>query len=170
MAKEISIDLGTANTLAYMKGKGIIMREPSVVAVDVRTDAVVEVGSKAKDMIGRTPGTIVAVSPLKDGVIADFEITATMLKHFIRQAAKLGRFNRADIIICIPSGVTEVERAINLTKPSSNTSKRNMTCSSASRLLKRSKSRSALPIRPRTRRTRPCRSRAAAWSTAWPRT
>ena len=110
MAKEISIDLGTANTLAYMKGKGIIMREPSVVAVDVRTDAVVEVGSKAKDMIGRTPGTIVAVSPLKDGVIADFEITATMLKHFIRQAAKLGRFNRADIIVCIPSGVTEVER------------------------------------------------------------
>lgn len=110
MAKDIGIDLGTANTLAYMKGKGIIMREPSVVAVDVRTDAVVEVGSKAKDMIGRTPGSIVAVSPLKDGVIADFEITATMLKHFIHMAAKTGRFSKANIVVCIPSGVTEVER------------------------------------------------------------
>ena len=110
MAKDIGIDLGTANTLAYMKGKGIIMREPSVVAVDVRTDAVVEVGSKAKDMIGRTPGSIVAVSPLKDGVIADFEITATMLKHFIHMAAKSGRFSKANIVVCIPSGVTEVER------------------------------------------------------------
>ncbi len=110
MAKELGIDLGTANTLAYMKGKGILMREPSVVAVDVRTDAVVEVGSKAKDMIGRTPGSIVAVSPLKDGVIADFDITATMLKHFIKMAAKTGRFSRANVVVCIPSGVTEVER------------------------------------------------------------
>ena len=110
MAKEISIDLGTANTLVYMKGKGVIMREPSVVAVDVRTDVVVQVGSKAKEMIGRTPGSIVAVSPLKDGVIADFDVTATMLKHFIQEAAKPGRFSHPDIIICIPSGVTEVER------------------------------------------------------------
>lgn len=109
--KDIGIDLGTANTLVYLRGKGIIMREPSVVAVDVRTDAVVEVGSKAKDMIGRTPGSIVAVSPLKDGVIADFDITATMLKHFIREALRVaGRFSKANVIICIPSGVTEVER------------------------------------------------------------
>ena len=87
-SKDIGIDLGTANTLVYMKGKGIVMREPSVVAVDVRTDTVLAVGSQAKDMIGRTPGSIVAVRPLKDGVIADFDITATMLKHFIKKAVK----------------------------------------------------------------------------------
>ena len=84
-SKDIGIDLGTANTLVFMKGKGIVMREPSVVAVDVRSDTVLAVGSQAKEMIGRTPGSIVAVRPLKDGVIADFDITATMLKHFIRK-------------------------------------------------------------------------------------
>ena len=109
-SKDIGIDLGTANTLVYMKGKGIVMREPSVVAVDVRTDTVLAVGSQAKDMIGRTPGSIVAVRPLKDGVIADFDITATMLKHFIRQATKSNSFGRPHIVVCIPSGVTEVER------------------------------------------------------------
>ncbi len=109
-SKDIGIDLGTANTLVYMKGKGIVMREPSVVAVDVRTDTVLAVGSQAKDMIGRTPGSIVAVRPLKDGVIADFDITATMLKHFIRQATKSNSFGRPRIVVCIPSGVTEVER------------------------------------------------------------
>ena len=87
-SKYIGIDLGTANTLVYVKGKGIVMREPSVVAVDVRTDTVVAVGSKAKDMIGRTPGSIVAVRPLKDGVIADFDITATMLNRFIHMVVK----------------------------------------------------------------------------------
>ncbi len=109
-SKDIGIDLGTANTLVYIKGKGIVMREPSVVAVDVRTDTVLAVGSHAKDMIGRTPGSIVAVRPLKDGVIADFDITATMLKHFIRQATKSNSFGRPHIVVCIPSGVTEVER------------------------------------------------------------
>ena len=109
-SKDIGIDLGTANTLVYVKGKGIVMREPSVVAVDVRKDTVVAVGQEAKDMIGRTPGSIVAIRPLKDGVIADFEITATMLKYFIRQVVKSNFFSRPRIVICIPSGVTEVER------------------------------------------------------------
>ncbi len=109
-SKDIGIDLGTANTLVFMKGKGIVMREPSVVAVDVRTDTVLAVGTQAKEMIGRTPGSIVAVRPLKDGVIADFDITATMLKHFIRKAVKSRTFSRPHIIVCIPSGVTEVER------------------------------------------------------------
>ena len=79
--KDIGIDLGTANTLVYMKGKGIVLREPSVVAVDVREDQVLAVGAQAKEMIGRTPGSIAAIRPLKDGVIADFEITAIMLKE-----------------------------------------------------------------------------------------
>lgn len=109
-SKDIGIDLGTANTLVFMKGKGIVMREPSVVAVDVRTDTVLAVGKHAKEMIGRTPGSIVAVRPMKDGVIADFDITATMLKHFIKQAVKSTAFSKPRIIICIPSGVTEVER------------------------------------------------------------
>jgi len=109
-SKDIGIDLGTANTLVFMKGKGIVMREPSVVAVDVRTDTVLAVGTQAKEMIGRTPGSIVAVRPLKDGVIADFDITATMLKHFIRKAVKSNSFSKPHIIVCIPSGVTEVER------------------------------------------------------------
>lgn len=109
-SKDIGIDLGTANTLVFMKGKGIVMREPSVVAVDVRTDTVLAVGKHAKEMIGRTPGSIVAVRPMKDGVIADFDITATMLKHFIKQAVKSTAFSKPHIIICIPSGVTEVER------------------------------------------------------------
>lgn len=109
-SKDIGIDLGTANTLVFMKGKGIVMREPSVVAVDVRTDTVLAVGKHAKEMIGRTPGSIVAVRPMKDGVIADFDITATMLKHFIKQAVKFTAFSKPHIIICIPSGVTEVER------------------------------------------------------------
>ena len=111
-SKYIGIDLGTANTLVYVKGKGIVMREPSVVAVDVRTDTVVAVGSKAKDMIGRTPGSIVAVRPLKDGVIADFDITATMLNRFIHMVVKPSVFSKPKVIVCIPSGVTDVERRV----------------------------------------------------------
>lgn len=107
--RDIGIDLGTANTLVCVKGKGIIMREPSVVAYDVRNDAVKAVGSEAKEMIGRTPGSIVAVRPLKDGVIADFDVTAAMLKRFIRLALKGSFFSRTRVIICIPAGVTEVE-------------------------------------------------------------
>lgn len=109
-SKDIGIDLGTANTLIFMKGKGIIMREPSVVAVDTRTDTVRYVGQDAKDVIGRTPGSIVAMRPLKDGVIADFDVTASMLQIFIKKACGITMFSRPNIIICIPSGVTEVER------------------------------------------------------------
>lgn len=109
-SKDIGIDLGTANTLVCIKGKGIVMREPSVVAVDIRNDSVLAVGAQARDMIGRTPDSIVAVRPLKDGVIADFDITATMLKHFIKKVAKPGIFSKPRIIICMPTGVTEVER------------------------------------------------------------
>ena len=109
-SKDIGIDLGTANTLVFMRGKGIVMREPSVVAVDVRTDEVLAVGKQAKEMLGRTPGSIVAVRPLKDGVIADFDVTAAMLKYFIKKALKSNTLNRPRIVVCIPSGVTEVER------------------------------------------------------------
>ncbi|MBC8546868.1 rod shape-determining protein [Clostridiaceae bacterium NSJ-31] len=108
--KDIGIDLGTANTLIFMKGKGIIMREPSVVAVDTRTDKARYVGQEAKDVIGRTPGSIVALRPLKDGVIADFDITSSMLQHFIKKAFNGSSFARPRVVICIPSGVTEVER------------------------------------------------------------
>lgn len=108
--KDIGIDLGTANTLVFMKGKGIIMREPSVVAVDTRTDTVRYVGKEAKEVIGRTPGSIVAVRPLKDGVIADFDITASMLQIFIKKVFNNSIFARPRVIICIPSGVTAVER------------------------------------------------------------
>ena len=108
--KDIGIDLGTANTVVFRKGKGIIMREPSVVAVDTRTDTVRYVGQEAKEVIGRTPGSIVAVRPLKDGVIADFDITASMLQIFIKRVFNNSIFARPRVIICIPSGVTEVER------------------------------------------------------------
>ncbi len=111
-SKDIGIDLGTANTLVYMRGKGIIIREPSVVAVDVKQDRVRYVGQDAKDVIGRTPGSIVAVRPLKDGVIADFDMTTSMLQAFIKKALKGRSFgpSRVRVIICIPSGVTAVER------------------------------------------------------------
>ncbi len=108
--RDIGIDLGTANTLVYMRGKGIVMREPSVVAVDVKKEEVLAVGSEAKEMIGRTPGSITAVRPLKDGVIADFEVTSQMLRYFIKRALKSSFLNRPRLIVCIPSGVTEVER------------------------------------------------------------
>ena len=108
--RDIGIDLGTANTLVYMHGKGIVLREPSVVAVDVKKSEVLAVGQEAKDMIGRTPGSISAVRPLKDGVIADFEVTAEMLRYFIKTALRSTFFKRTRLIVCIPSGVTEVER------------------------------------------------------------
>ena len=111
-SQDIGVDLGTANTLVFVKGKGIVIREPSVVAVDERTNpkTVVAVGADAKRMIGRTPGSITAVRPIKDGVIADFDMTADMLKEFIKRAISSSPFNRARVMICIPSGVTEVER------------------------------------------------------------
>ena len=109
---DIGIDLGTANTLVYMKGRGIIIREPSVVAVDARTDElrVRCVGHEAKAIIGAAPNSILAVRPLKDGVIADFDITAAMLQSFIRQACGSRLFVRPRVVICVPSGVTDVER------------------------------------------------------------
>ena len=109
---DIGIDLGTANTLVYMKGRGIIIREPSVVAVDARTDElrVRCVGHEAKAIIGAAPNSILAVRPLKDGVIADFDITAAMLQSFICQACGSRLFVRPRVVICVPSGVTEVER------------------------------------------------------------
>ncbi|MBR2730451.1 MAG: rod shape-determining protein [Clostridia bacterium] len=109
--QDIGIDLGTANTLVFVKGKGIVIREPSVVAVDQKSNPprVVAVGSEAKEMIGRTPGSIVAVRPLKEGVIADFEITAEMIESFIKRTAHRRPFSRTRVLICVPSGVTEVE-------------------------------------------------------------
>lgn len=108
--KDLGIDLGTANTLVHVKGKGIIIREPSVVAIVRDTGEVVAVGSEAKKMIGRTPGNIIAIRPMKDGVIADFDITQSMLKYFITKAiGSKNPFLRPRVIICVPSGVTTVE-------------------------------------------------------------
>jgi rod shape-determining protein MreB and related proteins len=112
-SNDLAIDLGTANTLVYMKGKGIVLSEPSVVAVRKNGrggSKVLSVGKEAKMMLGRTPGNIVAIRPMKDGVIADFEITEAMLRHFIRQAHNRRTFVRPRIIICVPSGITQVEK------------------------------------------------------------
>ncbi len=110
MGKSIGIDLGTANTLVYVKGKGIVLREPSVVAVEARSRRVVAVGNEAKLMLGKTPGSIRAMRPLKDGVIAEFDVTAAMLHHFFKRVAGNSLFSRPRVIICIPYGVTEVEK------------------------------------------------------------
>ncbi len=111
-SQDIGIDLGTANTLVFVKGKGIVIREPSVVAINVseRPARVVAVGTEAKEMIGRTPGSITAMRPLRDGVIADFDITCEMLRKFIRKAMGGAFLSKTRVVICIPSGVTEVER------------------------------------------------------------
>jgi len=113
ISNDLAIDLGTANTLVYVKGKGIVLSEPSVVAV--RTDnrsknKVLAVGAEAKRMLGRTPGNIVAIRPMKDGVIADFEVTEAMLRHFIRKVHNRRSLIRPRIIICVPSGITQVEK------------------------------------------------------------
>lgn len=110
MAKHLGIDLGTANTLVYMKGKGIVLREPSVVAFDQVRRRVVAVGSEAKRMIGKTPGNIIAQRPLQEGVIADFDKTASMLHSFFGSVSAGGVLTRPTVMICIPYGVTEVER------------------------------------------------------------
>lgn len=108
--KDMGIDLGTANTLVYVKGKGILLREPSVVAINTTSKKTLAVGAEAKQMIGRTPGNITAIRPMKDGVIADFDITQTMLKTFIEKVTSKSSFTSPRIIVCFPSGVTEVER------------------------------------------------------------
>ncbi len=111
-SQDIGIDLGTANTLVFVKGKGIIIREPSVVAMDQRFHParVVAVGAQAKEMIGRTPGSVSALHPIQSGVIADFDATAELLRRFIRRATNNSPFNRARVMVCVPSGVTEFER------------------------------------------------------------
>jgi len=108
--KDMGIDLGTANTLVFVKGKGIVVNEPSVVAINTNTNEVLAVGDEAKQMIGRTPGSIKAIRPMKDGVIADFETTQAMLKYFINKAYNKGALSSPRIVICVPSGVTEVEK------------------------------------------------------------
>jgi len=107
---DLGIDLGTANTLVYLRGVGVVITEPSVVAINKDTQRVVAVGSEAKKMIGRTPSNIVAIRPLKDGVIADFETTQRMLEYFIRKARVPGKFIPPRLVIGVPSGITEVER------------------------------------------------------------
>ncbi|MDR0466114.1 MAG: rod shape-determining protein [Deltaproteobacteria bacterium] len=112
-SNDLAIDLGTANTCVYVKGQGIVLREPSVVAVkkDMRgANVVLAVGHDAKRMLGRTPGNILAIRPMKDGVIADFEITEAMLRHFIAKAHNLRRLVRPRIMICVPTGITQVEK------------------------------------------------------------
>ncbi len=109
-SNDIGIDLGTANTLVYVKDHGIVLREPSVVAVQAGTNKVLAVGEEAKRMLGRTPGNIVAIRPLKDGVIADFEVTEAMLRHFISKVHNRRRMVRPRVVIAVPSGITEVEK------------------------------------------------------------
>ncbi|EDU35843.1 rod shape-determining protein [Clostridium sporogenes] len=110
ITKDMGIDLGTANTLVYIKGKGVVLSEPSVVAINKDVNKVLAVGDEAKQMIGRTPGNIVAIRPLKDGVIADFDVTQIMLKKFIEKVSPKGGFTNPRIVVCFPSGVTEVEK------------------------------------------------------------
>src|SRR5919204_1104040 len=107
--RDMAVDLGTANTLVYVRGRGIVLSEPSVVAIDARSGDVHAVGIEAKRMLGRTPGTIRAIRPLKDGVIADFEITEEMLRHFIQKVHQ-NRFAHPRVVVCVPSGVTGVEK------------------------------------------------------------
>jgi rod shape-determining protein MreB len=109
-SNDLAIDLGTANTLVYVKGKGIVLREPSIVAVNKNTNKVEAEGREAKEMVGRTPGNIVAIRPMKDGVIADFEITERMLEYFIRKAHNRNFGVRPRIVIGVPSGITQVEK------------------------------------------------------------
>ena len=110
MSKSIGIDLGTANTIVYVRGRGIVLREPSVVAVESRSKRVVAVGNEAKLMLGKTPGSITAMRPLKDGVIAEFDYTTQMLRHFFKKVSGNTMFSRPKVMICVPYGVTEVEK------------------------------------------------------------
>lgn len=109
-ANEVGIDLGTANVLVNIKGKGIVLNEPSVVAINKDTGDILAVGEEARQMLGRTPGNIVAVRPLRDGVVSDYDITERMLKYFIKKSCGTSRFFKPRIMVCVPSGVTEVEK------------------------------------------------------------
>ena len=110
MGTDMGIDIGTATVLVYLKGKGVILKEPSVVAIDRNTNRILAVGEEARKMIGRTPGNIVAVRPLKDGVISDYDITEKMLKYFIRKACGKRRISAPKVMVCVPSQATEVEK------------------------------------------------------------
>ena len=110
MAKDIGIDLGTANVLIYVQGKGIVLNEPSVVAIDTQTNKVLAVGSEAYRMVGRTPSNIRAIRPLKNGVISDFDVTQEMLSYFIGKLSVKGFMSKPDIMICAPTNITEIER------------------------------------------------------------
>ncbi len=110
MSMDIGVDLGTANVLVYIKGKGIVLREPSVVAIDRDSNTVLAVGEEARRMLGRTPGNIIAIRPLREGVIADYDTTETMLRHFISKVVPKNFFFKPRIMVCIPSGVTTVEK------------------------------------------------------------
>ena len=110
LAKDIGIDLGTANVLIYIKGEGIVLNEPSIVALETETRKVLAVGSEANEMLGRTPGKIKAIKPLKEGVIADFEVTEIMLDAFIKKVKSPNRFSRPRILICCPTNITPIER------------------------------------------------------------
>ena len=110
MARDLAIDLGTANTLVYARGRGIVLNEPSVVAINTATGGILAVGAEAKKMIGRTPGNIVAIRPLKDGVIADFDTTERMLRYFIQKVHKRRLLAKPRVVVCVPSGITGVEQ------------------------------------------------------------
>src|SRR5687768_4370881 len=110
LGRDMAVDLGTANTLVYVRGKGIVLNEPSVVAINTNTKGILAVGTEAKRMIGRTPGNIVAIRPLKDGVIADFETTERMLRYFIQKVHRRRHFAKPRIVVCVPSGITGVEQ------------------------------------------------------------
>jgi rod shape-determining protein MreB len=109
-SRDIGIDLGTASVLIYVRGKGIVLREPSVVAIDTKTNRLLAVGEEARRMLGRTPGNIVAMRPLRDGVISDYNITEKMLRYFLKKAKIGGWLGKPRVVICVPSGVTEVEK------------------------------------------------------------
>ena len=110
MSTSVGIDLGTANVLVYVKGKGIVLREPSVVAIDRNSDSVLAIGEEAREMIGRTPGNIIALRPLRDGVIADYDMTEAMIRHFLDKVVGRSLLFRPRVMICVPSGITVVER------------------------------------------------------------
>ena len=110
VGSDIGIDLGTANVLVYIKGKGVVLREPSVVAFDRDTNKIKAIGEEARLMLGRTPGNIVAVRPLRQGVISDYQVTEKMIKHFIQKALGKKSFRKPLVSVCVPSGVTEVEK------------------------------------------------------------
>jgi rod shape-determining protein MreB and related proteins len=110
IGRDMAVDLGTANTLVYVRGRGIVLNEPSVVAINTKTGAILAVGQEAKQMIGRTPSHIVAIRPLKDGVIADFDVTEKMLRYFIQKVHKRSFLVKPRVVVCVPSGITGVEQ------------------------------------------------------------